>query len=259
MIKLNLPDSNYVKKEIAEKGFVVLKKVVPEKFIQLQKERWCSNFSIKKVDKKFVRGKLCLGEKNFLSYSDIPAWCLYRNYEFLWNSNLDNNATFVHLSLHKFRNKIQDLDLNDGLNYNQKNFGIYISTSLYETNKGHLLTHSDGHADKPIIHYMLPYTFRKIDYEAGGLICEDNNGNMQDMEANIVPGDVIMFDGRKKHGVVKIESSKKNHVGRLAAFSIPTFFIREYGLKSSIRSFEIFIKELANKLKGLGKFLPKKI
>ena len=96
---------------------------------------------------------------------------------------------------------------------------------------------------------MLPYTFRKIDYEEGGLICEDNNGNMHDMEDNLLPGDVIMFDGRKKHGVIKIKSSKKNHVGRLAAFSIPTFFIREFGLKTYIRSFDVFLKELANKLK----------
>jgi len=249
MIKLNLPDSAYVRKKIQENGFVILKNVVSETFIKNQKDRWCKKINSKKIDKKFVRGGLFLGEKNFLSYSDIPSWCLYRNFEFLWNPSHDEEATEIHILLHKFRNKVQNFDENYGLNYNKKNYGIYISTSLYEINKGHLVVHSDGHSNQPIIHYMLPYTFKNIDFETGGLVCEDNNGNMQDIESEIRPGDLIMFDGRKMHGVNKIRSNKKNHPGRIAAFSVPTFFSPEYGLKTFLRSLKIYALEIANIIK----------
>ena len=48
--------------------------------------------------------------------------------------------------------------------------------------KGHLAVHSDSHGKQPILHYMLPYSFKKVDYETGGLVCEDNKGQMHDIE-----------------------------------------------------------------------------
>jgi hypothetical protein len=249
MIKLNFPDYKYARDEIREKGFCIIKEAIPKEFIYNQKERWITFIKKENVNKSFVRGNFFLGETNFLSYSDIPSWCMYRNYEFLWNKNLDENAMSVHLSIHKFRNQIQELESNYGLNYNSKNYGIYISTSLYESNKGHLIIHPDGHADQPILHYMLPFSFKKIDYETGGLVCEDNNGQMHDIDSIVSPGDIIFFDGRKRHGVTKIESNNPNHIGRLASFAIPTFFSSEYGLRSSLRTLKVSLLELANKLK----------
>ena len=40
--------------------------------------------------------------------------------------NLDENAMSVHLLIHKFRNQIQGFEPNYGLNYNSKNYGVYI-------------------------------------------------------------------------------------------------------------------------------------
>ena len=44
MIKLDLPNIEYTKKEIADKGFVILKKVVPEEFIHSQKKKMVLKF-----------------------------------------------------------------------------------------------------------------------------------------------------------------------------------------------------------------------
>ena len=250
-MKINFPDHKYVRDKIKNNGFCIIKDAIPKDFINLQKKKWSLIFQKKNINKKLVRGNFFLGEKNFLSYSDIPAWCMYRNYEFLWNKNNDEDALFVSLSIHKFRNQIQELDPNYGLNYNSKNYGVYISTSLYEPNKGHLAVHSDSHGKQPILHYMLPYSFKKVDYETGGLVCEDNKGQMHDIDSNVNPGDIIFFDGRNKHGVIKVKSQNKNHIGRLASFAIPTYFSPEYGLKSSFRALQVRLMEIGNKFKIL--------
>ena len=43
----------------------------------------------KNVNRKFVRGGIILGEPDFMSYSDIKAWCMFRSFEFLWNKTSD--------------------------------------------------------------------------------------------------------------------------------------------------------------------------
>ena len=100
-MKINFPDHKYVRDKIKDNGFYIIKDAIPKDFINLQKKKWSLIFQKKNINKKLVRGNFFLGEKNFLSYSDIPAWCMYRNYEFLWNKNNDEDALFVSLSIHK--------------------------------------------------------------------------------------------------------------------------------------------------------------
>lgn len=76
---------------------------------------------------------------------------------------------------------------------------------------------------------MLPNSFKKIDYETEGLVREDNNGQMHDIDSIVNPGDIIFFDGRKRYGVTKIESNNPNHVERLVSFAIPTFSVQSMG------------------------------
>lgn len=233
--------------EIHRTGFLIIPNVVTTEFLESQRDRWLISIKKKYVDRKFVRGNLILGEKDFLSYSDIPAWCMYRNYEFLWNKSQDFKALDAHIAFHKFRNLMQGFDENFGLQYNSNNYGIYISTSLYEVNKGFLSSHSDGHEALPLLHYMLPITFKGRDYSGGGLYCNNRSDEECDIDSLVKPGDIIFFDGRLRHGVKMIKSDSKGAIGRLASFSIPTFFQKDAKLAQFRRSLIIRAKEVANK------------
>lgn len=247
-MKINLPEHNDLMKEVESKGFAIIKNCVSREFISSQRSRWIPKFIRKNVDKKFVRGNLILGEKNFLSYSQINAWCMYRNFEFLWNETDDAEAMELHIQIHKFRNKMQGLDPNFGLNYNNTNYGIYISTSYYPLNIGKLLAHADGHKDVPIIHYMLPFTFKGDDYHEGGLFIKDNSGEKIDLDLLVDPGDVIFFDGRREHWVDAPKSKESNSLGRLAVFAIPTHFISDSAYQGFKRSITINIKEFLSRI-----------
>jgi|MDTC01.3.fsa_nt_gb hypothetical protein len=252
MMKINLPEHNHIMKDLESKGFCIIKNCVSNEFISSQRSRWIPKFIKKNVDKKFVRGNLILGEKNFLSYSEINAWCMYRNFEFLWNKTDDEEAMKLHLEIHKFRNKIQGFDPNFGLNYNDTNYGIYISTSYYPLNIGKLLAHADGHKDVPIIHYMLPFTFKGKDYHEGGLFIEDTSGEIVDLDSLVEPGDVIFFDGRRRHWVDIPKSRESNSLGRLAVFAIPTHFVPDSAYQEFKRSITINIREFLSRI-GLVK------
>ena len=247
-MKINLPEHNLVMKEIQSKGFSIIKDCVSDEFICSQRSRWIPKFTKKNVDKKFVRGNLILGEKNFLSYSEINAWCMYRNFEFLWNKTDDDEAMKIHLEIHRFRNKMQGFDPNFGLNYNNTNYGIYISTSYYPLNLGKLLAHADGHKDVPIVHYMLPFTFKGKHYHEGGLFIKDTSGNIVDLDSLVDPGDVIFFDGRRQHWVDMIKSKDPNSLGRLAVFAIPTHFVSDSAYEGLKRTIIINIKEFLSRI-----------
>lgn len=241
-------DSSNILSELDMHGFVIARDVIPLDFIERQKYKWLKKFNKKNVTRRFVRGDLVLGEENFLSYSDIPGWCMYRNFEFLWNKIEDNEQMEVHLSLHRFRNLLQGYPENYGIEYNPLNYGFYISTSLYESGMGHLNFHADGHGVDPILHYMLPLTFKGVDYDNGGLYCINKSGIKCDIDSMVRPGDVIFFDGRIEHGIEKVSSDSFGKVGRIAQFSVPTFFIKDARSKVLQRSSAIFLREVANRL-----------
>jgi hypothetical protein len=245
---LILPDHELIMDAINERGFAIIKNCVGLDFIESQRNRWMQSFRRENVDRKFVRGNLILGESNFLSYSDINPWCMYRNFEFLWNQTDDSRALSVHLQIHKFRNKMQGFNENYGLEYNEDNYGIYISTSFYPSGKGVLQPHTDGHKDTPILHYMLPYTFKGQDYSSGGLYCNDKFGVRHDIDKDVEPGDIIFFDGRQEHGVETIHGGHAETAGRLAVFCIPTHFVSSAGLGVFNRTLDVRAKELANRL-----------
>ncbi len=249
---LNLPSDQECLDAINQQGFVIVKNCVTKRFIDSQRDRWLHRFTKDNVKRKYVSGNLILGESNFMSYSEINTLCMYRYFEFLWNGLEDENAVKLHVDLHKFRNKIQGFDENYGLNYNEENYGIYISTSFYPSRKGMLLGHSDGHRNVPILHYMLPLTFKGIDYHSGGLYCMDKFGKKHDLDAAVEPGDLIFFDGRQEHGVDLIGSETQNLAGRLAVFGIPTHFTVSSKFAVMKRSFDITAKEWASRL-GLKK------
>ena len=248
-MKLNFPNPSSLMDEVESRGFSIVKNCIPEDFISSQKDKQLPRFERKNVDKKFVRGNLILGERNFLSYSNTNSWCMFRNFEFLWNASDDYNNLNAHILIHKFRNQMQNFNEEYGLSYNSKNYGMYISTSYYPLDIGRLAAHTDGHKDVPILHYMLPLTFKGRDYEEGGLYLKDTSGNIVDVDSMMDPGDIIFFDGRQEHWVDVIKSNKQTSLGRLAVFAIPTHFIVDSWLEGLKRSIIIHVKEI---LSGIG-------
>ena len=238
---------NRIKEQISKNGFVVINNIIDPNYISMLRENWLNFIENKPTKSRFVRGNLIFGENNFLSYSKISKWCMYRNFDFLWNEPTDHKSTELCLHFHRLRNKILNIDENHGISYNSTNYGIYISTSLYKTGEGMLEFHSDGHSvdDKPILHYMIPLSFKGTHYDKGGLCVLSDNGEKHNLDDMCTPGSIIFFDGRKKHGVELIEG---NSFGRLAIFAVPTYFEKDWKLKVLKRKFFIFLREIINKI-----------
>ncbi len=197
------------------------------------------------------RGGIRIGENNFNSYSNNELWCIYRRFEFLWNKPSDENTLSLAIEIHKLRNKIQSFDEDFGLTYNDRNYGIYNSFSYYPPKSGWMKEHSDGHKDVPIVHFMVPLTIKNHDYEEGGLYIINKDNKKINVDDLCQLNDVIFFDGRCGHGVDLIKSNK--NIGRLAFFSIPTFFERLSNIPLFLRDTRskplIFFTKLKHKLK----------
>jgi hypothetical protein len=212
--------------EVEKNGFTIVRGAIDQTFVKKQRDRWLDYFASKPNTTNCVLSGLILGEPNFCSYSQAPALCMYRYFEFLWNDNDDQEALDMHLAIHRMRNEIQGFPLDYGLHFSSQNYGVYISTSLYPIRYGMLEEHVDGHGDIPILHYMLPLSFKGKDFSDGGLHIRSKQGDIIDIDSLVSPGDLIFFDGRCKHWVKKIEASDPSKPGRLAVFAIPTYFMK---------------------------------
>ena len=145
--------------------------------------------------------------------------------------------------IHKKRNLAQGESEGYGLNYNPQCYGIYISTSYYIPETGFCKVHADAHSkDIPLLHFMLPITFKGIDYKSGGLFCYDKDGKKIDVDEEMKPGSIVFYDGRQEHGVDTIIPYPEKNLGRLAIFAIPTLFLRKNDKASGTSRFSRFLK-----------------
>ena len=246
MIKIKKIDIEKTRLEIESHGFVVIKNIIDVNLIMELKEFWLNKINEEKKYKSFVRGGLVLGEENFFSYTKSVNWILYRAFEFPWNKPLSKKTKMLMARIHKVRNKIQNFDENYGLLYNEKNYGTYTSVSYYPQQIGYFEYHRDGHGNVPILHFMIPLTFKGIDYKTGGLSIETNSGKLINVDDIINPGDLIFFDGRNMHGVDHPKGAGSTNIplGRLAVFEIPTFFLNDSQISVFKRSMKIFFQNL---------------
>ena len=244
-------DTAKLASEVNEIGFAIARNTIDVEFITRQRNRWMTFFLTKPKTKNFVRGGLIMGEPNFCSYSRIPAWCMYRYFEFLWNENDDQEALDIHLSIHETRNRMQGLPPERGLRFNKDSYGVYISTSLYEPRHGMLEARRDGHGDAPILHYMMPLSFKGKDYSSGGLHVKGWDGKVADVDSMVNPGDLIFFDGRCEHWVKQIEASGSKQQGRMAVFAIPTYFEKSALSGMLKRSWKIQQYQVTSKMKAM--------
>lgn len=152
----------------------------------------------------------------------------------------------------------KNININFGLILNEQNYGVYISVSLYPDKVGMLKKHSDSHNSdsNTILHFMLPLTFKGVDYDSGDLYIIDKHGIEIDVDTLTCKGDLIFFEWYCKHGVNIIQSS--NSIGRLAVFAIAYFFQKDANYLVLKRSIKIFLIELLYKIhliKLLKKYL----
>lgn len=227
-------------------GYVILKNIIPLEDIFAMQKFWLSKMH-KGKNSSFMRGDIFFGEKNCLTYEHSQGLCLYRNFEFLWNKSESEITRKYCIRMHKLRNLVLGVDEVDGLLMKEDKFGIYISTSLYEVNKGMFFKHRDGHADQKILHFMMPLTFKGRDYKEGGLYITNSKGE-KDIDSLCQPGDVILFDGAFEHEVKLIHGGE---VGRLAVFAVPTYFIDGLGINFYTVKFAKGLKKVIKNLFSL--------
>ncbi len=161
-----------------------------------------------------------IGERDKLCYSDDAFQCLYRGYVFPWNFHGTGDQFDIFNSLNSFRLEVaKSLSLDENLQIND----IYTTWSYYPSGKGWLKAHRDTLTeDSLLLHYIIPLTFKGVDFEEGGLFITDKRGDVVDVDSEMCAGDVLFFDGSCLHEVRKVVS--KNDVGRMQAFAIPTVF-----------------------------------
>jgi len=226
----SFPSPETIKDDIIKDGFHIYENAVNVNVIEEIKNFWLDYFSKNSPDKEVMRGDLWLGQENFNSFTDSDFWTLYRHFDFLWNDSTHELTKNLSLELNKIRNKSLSLPEDYGLYYSPDCYSIYTSTSYYPPNTGRLETHEDGYpSDKDqfaLLHFMVPVTFKGVDYEKGGLVYySKSTGEKIDVDALMKPGSVLFFDGAGKHGVEKIiPFEDKKPIGRLAFFAIPAYF-----------------------------------
>lgn len=220
----HLPQPEEIKARIDASGWGVFHDAIPTSLIKSMRDFWMPFYRSPKLSPQPVeRGGIRLGAPNICSYTDNRFWRLYRNFDYLWNPATHLPTTELAIELHRLRNQVQGFSPEFGLQYAPENYGVYVSTSRYAADGGFLSMHDDGHQVAPLVHYMVPITFKFEDYDEGGMYIVENNGNRVEVDDICKPGSLIFFDGRIKHGVAPIKGNA-NSLGRIACFAIPTQF-----------------------------------
>lgn len=218
-LNLNNFDQNKILDDLNTFGYSIAKGLVPINKVEALR---AYGFELLKKD---ITDEIVwdpyVGEADKVCYSDDGFQCMYRGYAFPWNvskSDIELNVfeglNTLRLDLAKRLNSNYDLEITD----------LYTTWSYYPSGKGWLKSHKDSvYSDSLLLHYIIPLTFKGIDYEDGGLFFTDKLGVVVDVDAELKKGDVLFFDGSCTHEVRKVLS--KSNIGRMQAFAIPVEFL----------------------------------
>lgn len=200
-------------------GYVIKTKFIPHEILDEIRNFWMKRFA-KFNDPTRVTWAPYLGQPNTIGYSEDKFQCLYRACDFFWNEPIDGTTRNVCLIANELRNEILGDDPEYGTRYFDET-GIFATASWYPPGKGFMQAHTDGVATtEPLIHVLVPITFRGIDYQSGGAFLINRQGIKIDIESRLRPGDVLLYDASLKHGVDRVEGG----IGRLQVFPIPSRF-----------------------------------
>jgi hypothetical protein len=211
-----------VKHQVNETGFCIVKGLVPRARIDRIRAFWLDTFSKQKPAGR-VTWSPYLGQVNHIGFSSDKFQHLYRGCDFLWNEPLHAETREVCLRMHALRNLLLDQDPYTGLRFTDARYGIFITASYYPAGSGHMQMHNDGVSKgKPLLHSLLPITFKGTDYKEGGMLVVDRKGRHVDVDGKIEPEDSVFYDGALMHAVMPIVGLEGKHLGRVQVFPIPT-------------------------------------
>jgi len=212
-----------VKRQIDEKGYAIVRDLVPVKWIDLIKHFWLETFANDSAKGRVV-WSVYYGQKNNIGFSSDSFQHLYRAIDIPWNEPIHKETRELSLRLSALRNLVIDQDPLFGLRAFDK-IGMISSTSYYPPGQGRMEAHTDGGTGKVmLVHILVPLTFKGADYADGGLVMWDRQGKLVDVDGQLRPGDAVIYDGSLKHEVLPIVAKEGKHTGRLQMFPIPVVF-----------------------------------
>ena len=207
---------------IENDGYCVVPNLIDQADVQSLQQFWLDTFEHKATKAPTIWGPV-LGETNKIHFHESEEDCLFRAYDFLWNTPLHEKTRELGIGLNRLRNRIVDVDERVGEQFSADGYGIYITVSYYPPTDGRMCTHQDQSDDRRHWHFILPLTFLGEDFSGGGNFIVDRSGNRISTDSLLAPGSVLFFDGGLTHGVDRIETTKDQTHGRMQMFSIPTF------------------------------------
>lgn len=215
--KLNL---ELIRNEINENGYSIVRGLLEPQTINEIRDFWLDQYA-KNNKQTRVTWSPYLGQSNTIGYSKDGFQCLYRSCDFLWNEPLHALTRNVCLRLNAIRNCVLDLPVLKGTIFSEDRYGIFVTTSYYPPGDGFMDAHDDGVSPNiPLVHHIVPLTFKGRDYDTGGMYLINKQGVKVDVDATMNPGDVIFYNGALLHGVEQI----RGKLGRMQMFAIPAPF-----------------------------------
>jgi hypothetical protein len=213
-----------VRAQVRDIGFGIVRGLVPESRIQRIRSFWIDTFSnIKPAGR--VTWTPFMGQVNNIGFTSDSFQHLYRAVDFLWNEPINADTRDTCLRVHALRNLLLDQDPYFGMRFTDARSGIFVTASYYPGGSGFMAMHDDGVSpNKPLLHSLVPITFKGRDYKEGGMLVVNRKGQNVDVDAQLQPGDVVFYDGSLKHEVVPVVPLPGKTLGRIQIFPIPTVF-----------------------------------
>jgi len=216
-------DIDDIKQRLDETGYAVLRDLIPVESVERMQSFWLAEFA-----KPEARGRVVWsvywGQPNAIGFSSDQFQHLYRAIDVAWNPPIDAETRDCCLSMSALRNTVIDQAELFGQRIHDP-LGIVTSASYYPPGKGMMEAHTDGGTGKiMLVHILAPLTFKGKDYKEGGLRMWDRQGKEVDVDAQLNPGDAVIYDGSLKHEVLPIVAMEGKDLGRLQTFPIPMVF-----------------------------------
>lgn len=214
-----------VRRQIDDIGFAIVRGLVPESRIERIRAFWIETFSKIKPSGR-VTWSPTLGQVNHIGFSNDKFQNLFRACDFLWNEPFHPDTRDVCLRVHALRNLLLDEDPYFGLRFSDaRASGIFVTASYYPGGTGHMGMHNDGvSSGRPLLHSLVPVTFKGRDYKEGGMQVINRKGEPVDVDGQVGPGDVVFYDGSLNHAVMPVAAFPGKTLGRIQVFPIPSVF-----------------------------------
>lgn len=218
MLKLNLPSIQQIYDDIFEQGFCVYDDVIATDMMDDIRTYWCQHFLSKRQVRNLVGSNLRLGSQNFEGVNRSKQSYLFRSFDFLWNPPTHAATREIALGIH------QTLNGRRGFEFTPERVGTYVVTQWYPPGRGFLPAHYDRHQVFPELLFLIPITFKGLDYEGGGLFIKNKKNQKVVVDDLMKPGSIVVYSKELEHGVDLITVKSDSQIGRISLYSVPAYF-----------------------------------